>query len=143
MDLKGRPLGIWLLAIWCAAHIIPAILVSAEASGWRTFAIWLVVAVELAIAGGSLMHWAAARYALAAQIAVHISIAALVVWAFVFVAFAWGLHVSDAPIVASAVAYLLLGCWAFIYLFSPGVVDYFSGSARHAEGLRGGLFAPR
>jgi len=127
MTIKGKPVGIWILALWSVAHTIPAILVSADASGVKSLIIWIVVVVELTIAGGLLIPWRPARYALMAQIIGHVFVAALVVWAFVFVAFAWGLHASDAPIVATASGYLVLVCAAFMYLFYPTVHDYFAG----------------
>jgi hypothetical protein len=127
MTIKGKPIGIWILALWSLAHTIPAILVSADASGMKSLIIWGVVVAELTLAGGLLVPWRPARYVLVAQVACHVFVAALVVWAFVFVAFAWGLHASDAPIVATASAYLLLACAAFTYLFSPEVEEYFAG----------------
>jgi hypothetical protein len=126
MEIKGRPLGIWILALWSVAHTIPAILVSADASGMKSLIIWLVVVVELAIAGGLLIRWRPARYLLIAQVAAHVFVSALVAWAFVFVEFAWGLHASEAPLVGLAAGYLLFACWAFMYLFHPAVRDYFT-----------------
>jgi hypothetical protein len=126
MLIKGKPVGIWILAIWAVAHTIPAILVSADASGVKSLLVGAVVVVELAIAGGLLIHWRPARYALIAQVMLHVFVAALVVWAFVFVAFAWGLHATDAPIVVSASVYLLFACWAFLYLFHPEIAEYFA-----------------
>jgi hypothetical protein len=127
MMIKGKPIGVWILALWSLAHTIPAILISADASGMKSLIIWVVVVAELTLAGGLLVPWRPARYALVAQVACHVFVSGLVVWAFEFVAFAWGLHASDAPIVASASAYLLLACSAFLYLFSPGVEEYFAG----------------
>jgi hypothetical protein len=126
MTIKGRPLGIWILALWSVAHTIPAILVSADASGMKSLIIWLVVVVELAIAGGLLIRWRPARYFLIAQVAAHVFVSALVAWAFVFVAFAWGLHASEAPLVAAPAGYLLFACWAFMYLLYPEVRDFFT-----------------
>ena len=126
MLIKGRPVGIWILAIWAVAHTVPALLVSADASGVKSLLVGVAVVVELAIAGGLLIHWRPARYVLIAQVVLHVFVAALVVWAFVFVAFAWGLHATDAPIVASATAYLLFACWAFMYLFHPEIEEYFT-----------------
>ncbi len=127
MVIKGRPVGVWILALWSLAHTIPAISVSADASGMKSFIIWVVVVAELTVAGGLLIPWRPARYVLIAQVTLHVFVSALVVWSFVFVGFAWGLHTSDAPIVASATGYLLFACWAFMYLFHPGVQDYFAG----------------
>jgi hypothetical protein len=133
MVIKGKPAGIWILALWSLAHTIPAILVSADASGMKSFIVWVVVVAELTIAGGLLMPWRPARYALIAQVTCHVFVSALVVWSFVFVAFAWGMHASDAPIVASATGYLLFACCAFMYLFHPGIQEYFAGMlSRHA-----------
>jgi len=126
MLIKGKPVGIWILAIWCVAHTIPALLVSADASGVKSLLVGVAVVVELAIAGGLLIHWRPARYALIAQVTLHVFVSALVVWAFVFVAFAWGMHAADAPIVASATGYLLFACWAFMYLFHPEIEEYFA-----------------
>jgi hypothetical protein len=127
MVIKGKPVGIWILALWSLAHAIPAIAVSADASGMKSFIIWIVVVAELTIAGGLLVPWRPARYALIGQVAGHVFVSALVVWSFVFVAFAWGLHASDAPIVVSATGYLFLACCAFMYLFHPDVQEYFAG----------------
>ncbi|HTS52467.1 MAG TPA: hypothetical protein VMH26_04270 [Burkholderiales bacterium] len=127
MVIKEKPVGIWILALWCGAHTIPAILVSPEASGMKSLVIGAVVVWELTIAGGLLIRWRPAQYMLIAQVALHVFIAALVVWTFAFLAFAWGLHPSDVPIVACAVGYLLLVCSAFMYLFHPGVQEYFAG----------------
>ena len=134
MVIKGRPVGIWILALWSAMHAIAAILVSADASGMKSFIIWDVVLGELTIAGGLLVRWRPARYTLIAQVTLHVLVSALVVWAFVFVACAWGLHASDVAIVAFATGYLLFVCWAFMYLFHPGVQEYFAGMVhRHAH----------
>jgi hypothetical protein len=125
MAIKGKPVGIWILAFWAAAHTIPAVLISADASGLKSLIIGVAVVAELAIAGGLLIRWRPARYLIIAQVALHVFVCALAVWAFVFVAFAWGTHGSDVPIIASITAYLLFACWAFMYLFHPGVEDYF------------------
>jgi len=125
MVIKGKPAGIWLLALFCLAHTIPAIVVSADASGMKSLVIWAVVVAELTIAGGLLVPWRPARYALMLQVTGHVLVSALVVWSFVFVGFAWGLHANDAPIVGTATGYLLLACAAFMYLFHPEVKEYF------------------
>ena len=66
------------------------------------------------------------RYLALAQLSVHALLFSLVAWAFLFVAFAWGLHGNEVPILATVGVYVLFTGWAFVYLFHPGVQDHFS-----------------
>jgi hypothetical protein len=126
MLIKGRPLGIWILAVWAGAHTIPGALVAEELSGTNSFLAWLLVVAEVAVAGGLIVRWRFARYLLMAQVALNVLLFAVVAWALVFVAAAWGLHATDTPAVLLLAGYLLFACWAFLYLFHPGVEEYFA-----------------
>jgi hypothetical protein len=126
MLIKERPVGIWILAFWSAAHAIPAMFVAIDASGSKAVIAWAVIIGEVALATGLIMGWRLARYFLIAQVTVHVFVFALFAWATLFVAIAWGLHGVELAIVLSTAGYLLLVCWAFMYLFHPGVKEFFT-----------------
>jgi len=129
MLIKGRPVGIWILALWSAAHTIPGGLVAADIGAAKSLLAWFFVAAEAAVAVGLVMPWRIARYLVIVQLGVNVFVFALLAWAFVFVAIAWGLHVSEVPIVVTIAGYLLFVCWGFMYLFHPELQDYFASFA--------------
>jgi len=126
MVLKDKLIGIWILALWSAAHVVPAVMLATDTTGAKSVLLWLMVAGELALAAGLVMGWRVFRYLAMAQVVMHALVFSLVGWAFVFVAFAWGLHGNEVPILATLGAYVLFTGWAFIYLFNPGVQDHFA-----------------
>jgi hypothetical protein len=128
MLVKGRPVGILLLGVWCAAHTIPLSLLALDASGGKAFIAWVLAIVALLAAIGLLIRSRIARYVVVLQLSVHVFLFALAGWAFLFVALAWGLQASEGPVVAFIFAYLLFTFWAFMYLFYPDVTDYFEES---------------
>jgi hypothetical protein len=134
MLINGRPLGIWILAAWAGAHTIPGAVVAEELSGPNSLAAWLLVVVEVAVAGGLIVRWAIARYLLIVQITLNVLVFAMAAWALVFVAGAWGLHATDTPAVLLLIGYLVFACWAFLYLFHPDVVEYFGKLGNEAVG---------
>jgi hypothetical protein len=125
MLFRGRPVGIWILALWSTAHAIAAMLAAPDASGTKGLVIWAVIGGEVALAIGLLKGWRPARYLLIAQVSGHVLVFGLFFWIGVFIAFAWGLRGGEPAIVLSIVAYLLLVCWAFMYLFHPEVEEFF------------------
>lgn len=139
MLVKGRPIGVWLLGLWCAGHAIPLSLLAVDASGFKSFFAWILVIVVLLAAGGLLMRLRIAQWVVVLQVAVHVFVFAVAGWAFVFVALAWGLHASEAAIVALIFAYLLFTFWAFMYLFYPDVMDYFDTSYHFRTALQDDL----
>ena len=126
MVLKDKLIGIWVLALWCAAHVVPAVLLATDTSGTKSLLLWLMIAGEIALAAGLVLGWRVFRYLAMVQVVMHALVFSLVGWAFVFVAFAWGLHGNEVPILATLGAYVLFTGWAFIYLFNPGVQDHFA-----------------
>ncbi len=126
MLIKGRPVGVWILALWSAAHAIPAMFIAVDASGMKALIVWAVIIGEIALATGLIMGWRAARYLLIAQVTVHVFVFALFACAAMFIAIAWGLRGVELAVVLSIAGYLLLVCWAFIYLFHPRVEEFFA-----------------
>jgi len=126
MLIKERPVGIWILAFWSAAHAIPALFVAVDASGMKALIAWAVIIGEVALATGLIMGWRFARYLVIAQVTVHVFVFALFACASLFIALAWGLHGVELAVVLSIVGYLLLVCWAFMYLFHPGAKEFFT-----------------
>ena len=126
MVLKDKRIGLWILALWSAAHIAPAVLIAADTTGAKSTLLWLLIGAEVALTAGLFLRWRAARYVLAAQIGLHVLVLSLVGWAFVFVAFAWGLHGNEVPILSGIGVYLVFVCWGFMYLFHPDVEDHFA-----------------
>ena len=124
--LKDQLIGIWVLALWCAAHVVPVALLAADTNGTKGLLLWLAIAGELALAAGLIMGWRLFRYLAMAQVVAHTLAFSLVAWAFLFVALAWGLHGAEVPILATVSGYVLFTGWAFIYLFNPGVQDHFA-----------------
>jgi len=126
MLIKGRPVGIWILAFWSAAHAIPAMFIAVDASGMKGLIAWAVIVGEVALVSGLVMGWQPARYLLIAQVTLHVFVFALIACGTLFVAIAWGLHGVELAVVLSIAGYLLLACWAFMYLFHPGVKELFA-----------------
>ncbi|HXV07363.1 MAG TPA: hypothetical protein VD791_05000 [Burkholderiales bacterium] len=128
MLVKGRPVGILLLGLWCAAHTVPFGLLAADASGGKAFLAWVAVIVALLAAAGLLIRSRIAHWVVVLQVGVHVFVFSVAAWAFLFVALAWGLHASETAVVALIFAYLSFTCWALLYLFYPDVLDYFEES---------------
>lgn len=128
MLVRGRPLGIVLLAVWCAAHTVPLSLLALDAGGAKAFLTWGLVICALLVAAGLVIRWRVARYLAVLQVAVHVFLFAVAAWAFLFVALAWGLHASEVPVLGFILVYLVFTFWAFMYLFYPDVADYFEES---------------
>jgi hypothetical protein len=126
MVLKDTLIGIWILALWTVAHVVPAGLLAADTAGVKGVLLWLMIAAEIALAAGLIIGWRASRYLALAQVVVHTLVVSTIGWAFVFVAFAWGLHGNEVPILATVGVYVMFTGWAFVYLFHPGVQDHFS-----------------
>lgn len=126
MLIRGRSVGVWILAVWSAAHAIPAMFIAVDATGIKALVIWTAIIGEVALATGLLMGWRAARYLLIAQVTVHVFVFALFACAAMFIAIAWGLRGVELAVVLSILGYLLFACWAFIYLFHPRVQEFFT-----------------
>ena len=126
MLIKGRPVGVWILAFWSAAHAVPALFVAVDGTGTKSLLAWAVIIGEAALATGFIMGSRLARYLLIAQITGHVFALALFACASVFIAIAWGLHGVELAVALLVVGYLLLVCWAFLYLFHPRVKEFFT-----------------
>jgi len=100
--------------------------VAVDASGTKGLVAWVVIIGEAALATGLIMGWRLARYLVIAQITVHVFVFALFACTSMFISIAWGLHGVELAIVLSIVGYLLLVCWAFLYLFRPRVKEFFT-----------------
>jgi len=100
--------------------------VAVDASGAKSLVAWAVVLAEAALVTGLIMGRSLARYVLIVQVAAHVLVFALFACAALFIAIAWGLHGVELAVVLSIVGYLLLVCWAFMYLFHPGVEEFFT-----------------
>ena len=139
MLIKGRPLGICILAAWTAAHAIPGSAIALSTSGVKSALAWVLVAGQLALAAALIMRWRVAWYLVIAQVGTNVFVFAAFAWAFVFVAAAWGLHATDTPVVLLIAGYLLCLCAAFLYLFHPGVREYLASPDNLLAGLESGL----
>jgi hypothetical protein len=126
--LKGQPIGLWIVALWAIAHVVPGVVLAADTGGTKAVLLWLLIVGEIVLAGGLVMGWRLFRYLAVAQLVVHVLIFSTIGWAFTFVAFAWGLHGNEVPILAAVGVYVLFTAWAFIYLFSPSVEDHFAAT---------------
>ena len=126
MVLKDKLIGIWILALWSVAHIVPAVLLATDTNGAKSVLLWLMIACEIALAAGLVLGWRVFRYLALAQLIAHVLVFSTIGWAFLFVAFAWGLHGNEVPILATVGAYVLFTAWAFVYLFNPSVQDHFA-----------------
>ena len=126
--LKDQLIGLWIVALWAIAHVIPGVLLAADTGGTKGVLLWLLIAGEIVLAAGLVMGWRVFRYLALAQLVVHVLVFSTIAWAFLFVAFAWGLHGNEVPILATVGVYVLFTAWAFFYLFSPRVDDFFGPS---------------
>jgi hypothetical protein len=125
MALWRRPLGIWILCVWCLLQGGPAFLASFGSSGVLRFAVWVFFLLQAALVAGLLVPLKSGRYALIAYLAGNILAFAFAGWFFVFVGVAWGLRPA-ATLTATCIAlYLLFLTWAFLYRFNPDVAAYF------------------
>lgn len=124
--LWRRPLGIWILCLWCMGQGLPAFMLSFSASGSLRAFIWLFFAAHLFFVVGLLLPLRFARVALAVYLAGNVFATALAGWFLVFVGVAWGLQVT--PVAWLIAAYGLFVSWGFMYLFHPDVRAYHEGS---------------
>ena len=127
MTLLSKPIGIWLLGLWSLGLALPALYVASETGGLKGMLALAFFAVQVFVVVGLAIWLAIARYILVASLGANVLIFGIAVWAFVFVAAAWGLRGSDAPAVGPVVAYHLFVSWGFMYLFHPEIAAYFRG----------------
>lgn len=125
MTLRGRPLGIWILWLWCLLQGLPALVVTFNASGGLRAAVWLFFLVQGFFVVGLLLRLPLARYLLLIYLAANVLLFSMVVWFFVYSALAWGAQLADALAMLVFVGYVLYLSWGFVYLFHPDVVAYF------------------
>jgi hypothetical protein len=123
--LWRRPLGIWILCLWCLLQGGPAFLASFGASGVLRFAVWVFFLLQVAFVAALLVPFKPGRYVLIAYLAGNILAFALAGWFFFLVGAAWGLRPAATLTAACIVLYLLFLTWAFFYLFHPDVAAYF------------------
>jgi hypothetical protein len=102
------------------------VVLAADTGGTKGLLLWLLAAAEILLAAGLVMGWRLFRYLAMAQLCVHALLFSLVAWAFLFVAFAWGLHGNEVPILCAVCVYVLFIAWAFVYMFSPNVGEHFA-----------------
>jgi hypothetical protein len=136
MTIRSQLAGIWVVAIWALAHVIPGVVLAADTGGSKGLLLWLLVAAEILLAAGLVMGWRFFRYLVMAQLCVHALLFSLIAWAFLFVAFAWGLHGNEVAILSAVTVYVLFISWGFVYMFSPSVDEYF---ARQLPAMREAL----
>jgi hypothetical protein len=134
MRLLQRPLGIWILAAWCAVQAGVGAVFGLDAGRLMGLAAWGFCALHVFFLVGLLLPMRLARPVLLTYVAASVLGLAVVVWFFVFVGVAWGLRTSDFPAVAPIASYLLFLCWALFYLFHPDVRDYLAGYLNEPAG---------
>jgi hypothetical protein len=127
MTLLRRPLGVWILAAWCAAQAGAAAVFGLDAGRLAGVAAWGFCAMQVVCLVGLLLPWRLTRPLLLAYVGASIFAIAVVLWAFVFVGVAWGVRSHDFPILAPIAGYMLFLAWSLFYLFHPDVRDYLSG----------------
>jgi hypothetical protein len=127
MTLLRRPLGVWILAAWCAAQAGVAAVFGLDAGRLTGLAAWSFCAMQVIFLVGLLLPWRLTRPLLLVYVAASILGVAVVLWFFVFVGVAWGVRGHDFSILAPIAAYLLFLAWSLFYLFHPDVSDYLSG----------------
>jgi hypothetical protein len=127
MTLLRRPLGIWILAAWCAAQAGVAAVFGLDAGRLTGLAAWSFSGMQVVFLAGLLLPWRLTRPLLLVYLASSIFGVAVVLWSFVFVGVAWGVRSHDFPILAPIGAYLVFLAWSLFYLFHPDVRDYLSG----------------
>jgi hypothetical protein len=134
MSLLQRPLGIWLLAAWCAVQAGVGAVFGLDAGRLMSVAAWGFCAMQIFFLVGLLLPVRFARPLLLAYVCASILGLAVVLWFFVFVAVAWGMRSHDLPAIAPLGAYLAFLVWALFYLFHPDVRDYLVGYFRLPQG---------
>ncbi len=127
MMLLKRPVGVWILMVWCAVQALAGLVIGLDSSGMRGVLAWGFVIVQALFVAGLALPVSPTRHFVAAYLAVKIFAVAVAVWAIVFVATAWGLRNTDLPLVAPIVGYQVFVAWAFLYLFHPDVQAYLRG----------------
>jgi hypothetical protein len=130
MKLLQRPLGVWLLAAWCAAQAGVGAVFGLDAGRLMSLAAWGFCALQVFFLVGLLMPVRLARPLLLAYVAASILALAVVLWFFVFVGVAWGIGNHDWPALAPLAVYFAFLTWALFYLFHPDVQDYLLGYLR-------------
>jgi hypothetical protein len=124
LKLLKRPIGIWILVVWCAVQAVAGVFLGLGLHGMRGTAAWLFVAVQVAFIAGLLFPLTPARHFVVTYVALQILAVGTAVWGIVFVSIAWGLRRSDLPLVAPVAVYQLFLAWAFMYIWHPGVQEY-------------------
>ena len=124
MKLTKRPLGVWILTVWCAVQGAVGVFLGGGSGGTRGLAAWLFVAVQVFFLAGLLLPLKPARHFIASYVGLHIVGVGTAVWSIVFVGIAWGLRRSDLPLVIPVIVYQLFLAWAFMYIWHPGVQAY-------------------
>jgi hypothetical protein len=130
MKLLQRPIGVWLLAAWCATQAGVGAVFGLDAGRLMSLGAWAFCAVQVFFLVGLLMPVRLARPLLLAYVAASILALAVVLWFFVFVGLAWGIGNHDWPALAPLAAYFAFLTWALFYLFHPDVRDYLAGYFR-------------
>lgn len=127
MQLLKRPLGIWILMVWCAVQGAAGLAVALDAHGLRGAVAWGFTLMQVAFVAGLALPMALTRHFVATFVAANVFVVAVASWSIVFVAVAWGLRGSDLSLVAPVAAYQIFVAWAFLYLFHPDVQAYMRG----------------
>jgi hypothetical protein len=126
MTLKDKLIGLWVVALWALAHVGPGVWLALDTPGTKGMLLWTMVVGEAVLTAGLLLGWRLFRYLALAQMVVHVLVFSTVAWVFVFVAFAYGLHGNELPILGAVGLYVAFMAWAFFYMNSPGVRDHFA-----------------
>jgi hypothetical protein len=133
MTLWGRPLGIWVLWLWCLFQGLPALVGTLNSGGAFRALVWGFFLLQGFFAVGLLLRLPLARHLLLIYLAINFFLLSLAVWFFVYTGLVWGAHRTDVLAVLVFVAYLLYLSWGFIYLFHPAVVAYFRSRTTFAN----------
>jgi hypothetical protein len=97
MMLLKRPVGVWILMVWCAVQALAGLVIGLDSSGMRGVLAWGFVIVQALFVAGLALPVSPTRHFVAAYLAVKIFAVAVAVWAIVFVATAWGLRNTACP----------------------------------------------
>jgi len=124
LKLLKRPIGIWILVVWCALQAGAGAFMGLGLHGTRGAAAWLFVAVQVAFIAGLLLPLKPARHFVVTYVGLQILAVGTAVWGIVFVSVAWGLRHSDLPLVVPVAVYQVFLAWAFMYIWHPGVQEY-------------------
>ena len=127
MLVLKRPVGVWIVMVWCAVQGAAGLVVGLDSHGLRGTLAWGFVLLQVVFIAGLALPMARARHFVAAYLAVNVFAMALATWSVVFVATTWGLRNSDLPLVAPVAVYQAFVAWAFLYLFHPDVQVYLRG----------------